>query len=168
MFNFLNDRKFMNLLHVIVFGLLIVAYTTDKISPDYRIFIIYLSMAFVFYHLYMLFLAPVKEGMYEGIDGSEQQIARSYNIQGENVHYVRMVDSSPGYDIPKLVISSGDVVVWTNVGDIEHTVTSIDEIFHSGYMKPGENFSVKFSTPGTYPYYCVLHKGWMNGTVIVK
>ena len=71
-----------------------------------------------------------------------------------------MFDSDPGYSTPKLVIKAGDVVIWTNVGEIEHTVTSakLDRYpqgimepsgeFNSGYMKPGMSFAIKFTQKG--------------------
>ena len=171
MFDFLNNRKFMSMLHIVIFGLLIMSHTTYKLSENFQTFIIYLEIALIIYHLFILFSNQSKfgtEGMYEGIDSNDQQIPVAYNLQGENIHHIRMLDSSPGYDVPKLIISAGDVIVWTNAGEIQHTVTSNDDIFHSGYMKPGESFSIKFSHKGTYPYYCMLHKGWMTGVVIVK
>jgi plastocyanin len=40
-------------------------------------------------------------------------------------------------------------------------------VFDSGLIKPGGTFSFKFTTAGTYDYYCTLHPE-MAGQVVVK
>ncbi len=79
-------------------------------------------------------------------------------------------------------VKQGTTVVWTNDGNIPHTVTSgipgmagQGSAFNSGFSDdpahfifPGATFSVDTSglPPGEYPYFCDIHE-WMQGTLIV-
>ena len=64
-------------------------------------------------------------------------------------------------------------MVWKNNDNALHTVVSGDPrngpdgIFDSSIINPGQNFSHKFNTSGTYDYFCMIHP-WMDGKVIVK
>jgi plastocyanin len=46
------------------------------------------------------------------------------------------------------------------------TVTGTNNSLSSGPIAPGEKFMFTFTSPGTYPYYCIYHP-WMKGTVTV-
>ena len=70
------------------------------------------------------------------------------------------------FEPEKIHVNFGDTVTWTNDDSAVHTVTSVDEIFDSGIMKPKETFMYTFETAGTYDYVCILHP-WMTATVIV-
>ncbi len=110
-----------------------------------------------------------------------QQGLSDVAMTGCNLHHIRMFDSDPGYSHPKLEIKVGDVVVWTNVGEQVHSVTSTKRAewqtnekmessceFSSGLMKPGQTYAVKFTQPGWYPYFCLEHRGWMQGEIHVN
>lgn len=153
MLNLLENRKFINLVHVLIVAPLLWALATNRVPENYKQYIVWLAIAVALYHLYRFWVSR-KEGM--------------ESVFGSNVHQVKIFDSSPGYDQPKLTVSKGDIVVWTNVGEVEHTVSADNEQFNSGYLKPGEHYSVKFDFPGEYYYSCMYHKGWMKGVVIVK
>jgi plastocyanin len=77
---------------------------------------------------------------------------------------VSMKDNS--FDPATLNVQVGTTVKWTNNGANRHTVTASDGKWDSGEIAPGGTYSVTFSTPGTYKYYCKLHKG-MEGTIVV-
>jgi plastocyanin len=64
-------------------------------------------------------------------------------------------DYRPG----SVTINAGDTVTWSQDGEQPHTVTADDGSFDSGQMAPGETFSMRFDSPGTYRYYCTLHGG---------
>jgi len=77
-----------------------------------------------------------------------------------------------------LTITQGDTVNWNWVGGL-HNVTSgscpasvctPDGKFNSGGATAtlGNNFSFTFNTPGTYPYFCVIHRAGMQGTITVN
>ncbi len=72
-----------------------------------------------------------------------------------------------------LTINVGDMVIWDNVDNAAHTITSgvlaeggPDGIFDSGLVSPGTEFSHTFDDEGTFPYFCLVHP-WMSGEVAV-
>jgi plastocyanin len=99
-----------------------------------------------------------------------------------------------GYSPSVLVVRAGDMVVWKDVGDTPHTVTSMNltaggtPLFDSspkftltpqvaavffgpgGFLAPGASFVLDTETlaAGTYHYQCTLHDGvGMNGNITV-
>jgi plastocyanin len=64
-------------------------------------------------------------------------------------------------------IPAGTVVTWTNLDTTAHTATAQDGSFNSGNLNPGQSFSFKFDTPGTYVYNCQYHPN-MQATIVVK
>lgn len=72
--------------------------------------------------------------------------------------------------IPETVIvPAGSSVAWINEDNAPHTSTGIGDAISaldSGAIVFGQTFTQEFSTPGTYPYYCVYHPN-MLGTVVV-
>jgi len=69
------------------------------------------------------------------------------------------------FDPEKAKIGEGDKVVWTNDGEVDHTVKLKGE--KNKVFAPGETTSKKFKKAGTYPYHCTIHSG-MDGKVVVK
>ena len=68
----------------------------------------------------------------------------------------------------ELTVAVGTEVTWENRDDIPHTVTSEDKTtFASGFLDTGDRFSIRFTTPGTYPYFCSVHP-MMTAKVIVQ
>jgi plastocyanin len=65
-----------------------------------------------------------------------------------------------------LTVKVGTTVTWTNKDSVGHTVTSDDGIFDSGILGKGSSFSYKFTTVGTFGYFCTPHP-YMVGTVVV-
>ena len=83
-------------------------------------------------------------------------------------------DTTDGCFIPSTVtIDVGGEVIWENIEDAGHTVTSgspsdgPDGAFDSGLMAPSASFSHTFADAGTFAYFCMVHP-WMQGTVIVS
>ena len=73
----------------------------------------------------------------------------SYNIEAKNFSF------SPA----QLTINAGDTVRWTNKQGT-HNVVSDDNLFTSGDPSSANwVYEFVFDSPGTYPYYCVLHGG---------
>jgi plastocyanin len=81
----------------------------------------------------------------------------------------------------ELKVAAGTTVQWVDDNPIAHTITSgayevgadglrtseaPDGTFDGTVAATGDAFSFTFSEPGTYPYYCSIHKG-MNATVLV-
>jgi plastocyanin len=70
-----------------------------------------------------------------------------------------------------VIIGQNNTVQWTNQDTAGHTVTSEpgDSIsFNSGFIASNGKFVYQFTQPGSYPYYCTLHPGWMHGMITVK
>lgn len=89
-----------------------------------------------------------------------------------------------------ITIHSGDTVTWSNTVSIPHTV-SIPQAgqtpppgppnpaqvggnvfdnsgyISSGFITKGKSYSVRFTRPGTYAYYCIVHPPEMTGTIVV-
>ncbi len=68
---------------------------------------------------------------------------------------------------PRIVISAGSTVEWTNRDEVVHTVSAEDGSWESGAIESGETWRATFSEPGIYPYYCGPHP-YMKGVVIVR
>jgi plastocyanin len=95
------------------------------------------------------------------------------------------------FDPEAITIKAGESVTWQNSSSEQHTVTAdessvpeggsyfasggatsekaANDDLEPGLMDPGEEFEVTFDTPGTYAYYCILHRSdGMEGTVVVE
>ena len=119
----------------------------------------------------IIFGSTILSGLLEGEDNIAPNRATVLNREGTSV---------PGCEktndcfIPSTVtIDIGGEVVWKNVDNAAHTVTSgvladggPDGIFDSGLFTPDAEFSHVFDTPGEYPYFCLVHP-WSTGMVIV-
>lgn len=66
-----------------------------------------------------------------------------------------------------LVVEAGTTVVWTNGGQVVHTVTAEDGGFESGPIESGQRRALLFSRPGRFPFHCTPHP-FMRGEVVVR
>ena len=66
-----------------------------------------------------------------------------------------------------LTVKAGTTVTWVNHDDEPHTVNENNKTFKSGTLDTDAKFSYKFTSPGTYSYFCSLHPR-MTGQIIVK
>ena len=68
-----------------------------------------------------------------------------------------------------ITVKAGTTVTWTNQDADRHDITPDQETADfkaSELLARGESYSVTFTTPGTYTYYCSPHP-YMTGTVEV-
>lgn len=66
-----------------------------------------------------------------------------------------------------LTIAPGTTVTWVSADpDLPHTSNSDDEVWSSGNLNDGEEFSFTFEEAGTFPYFCEVHPT-MTGTIVV-
>jgi plastocyanin len=91
---------------------------------------------------------------------------------GPTTHHVNIVEGSStdewGYDPAQLTVGVGDTVVWTNTGEIDHTVTADDGSFDSGTISPGETFEFTFDKEGEFAYHCDPHPFMVASIVVSK
>jgi plastocyanin len=66
-----------------------------------------------------------------------------------------------------VTVPVGTTVTWVNHDDDAHTVTADDGRLASPGLDHGEQFSYRFTAPGTYTYHCALHPH-MTARIIVK
>jgi plastocyanin len=71
------------------------------------------------------------------------------------------------YRPSQLDVLPGETVVWTNVSERTHTVTSDTGVFDSGDVIGGAHFSFRFDAPGVYRYHCTIHPS-ITGEVDVR
>ena len=84
------------------------------------------------------------------------------------------IDGDESYSPNPIEISVGQTVSWFNGDAISHTVTSgeVDDpdegvLFESGAIIPYADYSLTFSEPGEFDYYCIYHPT-MVGEIIVN
>jgi plastocyanin len=87
---------------------------------------------------------------------------------------VKMVEKTPGhytFDPAAITIKAGTVVVWINMSDGKHTVTSdpgAPSAFNTtNVVTQNQTFALMFTTPGTYHYRCTIHPATMKATITV-
>lgn len=80
---------------------------------------------------------------------------------------VRVNIDNYAYKAPTITVATGTIVVFKNLDDDPHTVTSDNGLFDSKGLAQGDTWTFRFTKPGTYTYYCKVHP-YMKGTVIVK
>ncbi|MEU9184153.1 cupredoxin family copper-binding protein [Streptomyces sp. NPDC048484] len=69
----------------------------------------------------------------------------------------------------QLVVKVGETVQWTNHDKAPHTATTTKgpKKFDSGTLQQGDSWSYKFTTPGTYEYYCAVHPDMVASVKVV-
>lgn len=72
----------------------------------------------------------------------------------------------------KVVIGVNNSVTWINQDNLsQHTV--VTDVVPAGgtqvdlILGTNQTYTVKFTSPGLYHYYCMWHPGWMKGTITV-
>jgi plastocyanin len=67
-----------------------------------------------------------------------------------------------------ITVQPGTTVRFVNAGRHTHTVSSNDRRFDSGDLPPGATYTVTFTNPGTFYYFCRHHtREKMQGTIVV-
>lgn len=69
------------------------------------------------------------------------------------------------FDPPTAVVPAGTIVTVTNTDPFDHTFTG--NHLDSSDISPGQQFSVEFTTPGTYRFFCTIH-AFMTGVLTVR
>jgi hypothetical protein len=66
-----------------------------------------------------------------------------------------------------VAVSTGDRVRWTNDGEHAHRTKSLDGLWDSGFMDPGETYTRTFNTSGSFDYNDPQYP-YATGTVNVE
>jgi hypothetical protein len=69
------------------------------------------------------------------------------------------------FDPPVAVVPAGTLVTVKNTDAVPHTFSG--NHLDSGILDNGNSFTVEFTTPGTYRFYCAIHT-YMNGVLEVE
>lgn len=82
------------------------------------------------------------------------------------------IQGNPDYEPDVAHVPKGNIVEWTNVDTVVHTVTSsldFGDTFNSNMINAGEKFALDTSklASGEYEYMCVVHP-WMISTLIIE
>ena len=64
--------------------------------------------------------------------------------------------------------SVGTPITIENQDSASHTWTSVDEVFDSGGLAPGDTFEFTFEEPGEYAFFCSFHPTQMTGRITVN
>src|SRR5262249_49662526 len=100
----------------------------------------------------------------------------TFNGGGDDAYVAKMLvpdtvrlDDALSFLPNTLVVASGDSVRWANASDSHttHTSSSDTGLWNSGSIAPGESFTQRFDTAGTYLYHCTIHNG-MIGAIVVE
>jgi plastocyanin len=83
--------------------------------------------------------------------------ARVVRTSIKNVNYLQ----------PRLQVTVGTTIEWTNNDPMPHTVTATDKSFDSGLIDPGKTYRHTFTKAGTFNFFCQPHP-FMKGTVVVR
>ncbi|WP_299293540.1 plastocyanin/azurin family copper-binding protein [Nitrosopumilus sp.] len=80
--------------------------------------------------------------------------------------------SNSCYDPSGVLVQQGSTVKWINKDAAAHSVTSgnptdgPDGVFDSGLIMGSYDYSFRFTSVGSYDYFCILHP-WMEGNIVV-
>ena len=76
--------------------------------------------------------------------------------------------TTPGkfYSPQDVDVLVGTTVTWRNADRSTHTVTEDDDIFDSGFIRPGGEFTRTFMQTGRFAFHCTIHR-FMRGSVSV-
>jgi plastocyanin len=67
----------------------------------------------------------------------------------------------------RLEVAVGTTVMWTNRGQVAHSVTADDGSFDSGTIEAGAQRGMTFSRAGTFSFHCTPHP-FMRGVIVVR
>ena len=65
-----------------------------------------------------------------------------------------------------ITVSAGTTITWTNKDAIAHTVTSNTNLFNSGSIASKGTFSFKFTSAGTFSYFCSIHPSMVASVIV--
>ncbi|MCE8544571.1 cupredoxin family copper-binding protein [Ruegeria pomeroyi] len=70
------------------------------------------------------------------------------------------------FEPAEVTIRAGETVRWINHDFAPHTATDDEVNWDTEELEKGGQATIRFDTPGTYPYFCAYHPH-MRGSVVV-
>jgi len=101
----------------------------------------------------------------DGTDNSAAVISASTTVY--TIHNINIQNMA--YSPSSITITQGDILIWTNLDSMGHTVTEDGStpLFNSGTLTNGQTYTLTGLSAGTYTYHCQPHPS-MTGTIIVQ
>lgn len=100
---------------------------------------------------------PKSEQTSPGAGDGQEQVASGNKVSIDNFTFKPET----------LEVAAGTKVTWVNGDDVPHTVRSNEDAFRSGTLDTDDVYERVFLEPGTYEYYCGVHRH-MTGKIVVK
>ena len=89
----------------------------------------------------------------------------------DSMHYIVAIRDF-AFHPDTITVPVGATVTWVNCEtppQEPHTTTSDSlGVWNSPLLNPGDRFSQKFPTAGSFPYHCIPHQSFMKGKLIVQ
>jgi plastocyanin len=116
--------------------------------------------------LIMLAAPLVAFGLYTNLLGSAYPSSAANNAVVMKDY--KFVPSAGAVEGTSLKIAVGESVTWTNTDHDSHNIAILQgpELNVSPEQKSGQSWSMRFTKPGTYHYYCEFHS-WMQADIVV-
>ena len=94
-------------------------------------------------------------------------VATVLPVQAQNAPTAVSIDNFT-FTPQTVTVKTGTTVTWTNNDDIPHGIAWMKNAFtRSKALDTDDSYSLTFTTPGTYAYFCYLHPH-MTGTLVVE
>lgn len=114
----------------------------------------------------VFFLAIALTSMLAACSGESGDTTGATDGAGGEEQRVEIADLA--FNPETLTVAAGSTVTWVNADpDLPHTSTSDDELWDSGTLNEGGEFSFTFDEPGTFAYFCEVHPT-MRGSIVVE
>lgn len=106
------------------------------------------------------------------VDGSERKQSAGADREGPAAAVNRVVIENFRFDPPRIAVSVGTKITWTNMDAAPHTATSgmspnPDGVFDTSRIDTDKSGSVTVRKRGRFAYYCAFHP-FMKATVTVE
>ena len=102
-------------------------------------------------------------------DGTDDSaVVNSASTTVYTIHNINIQNMA--YSPSSITITQGDILIWTNLDSMDHTVTedgTSNLYFDSGMLSNGQTYMLTGLGVGTYNYHCTPHPS-MTGTIIVQ
>jgi plastocyanin len=111
----------------------------------------------------VLVLGVVLASLLAACSGESTDATESAGGEGQRVEIADLA-----FDPETVTVAVGTTVTWVSADpNLPHTSNSEDEVWFSGTLNEGDEFSFTFEEPGTFAYFCEVHPT-MTGSIVVE